>query len=332
MRLLILGGTLFVGRHLAEQALERGHSVSLFHRGRTNAGLFPEAEHLIGDRDGDLAALRAGSWDAAIDTSGYVPRVVAASSAALADRVEHLTFVSSISVYATRAAGTDESAAVGVLEDPSTEEVTGDSYGPLKALCETAAETAMPGRVLNVRPCIIVGPHDPTERFTWWVRRMARGGDVLAPGSSSAPVQVIDVRDLAAWMLDMAEARTTGVFNTADSLDMSAMLEACRAAAGGDARLVWVDDETLMAAGVEPFVDLPFWIPDGEDQGFMQTDARRAVAAGLRFRPLEATARDTLAWAREVPDGRPAESDSPLPPAPGIAPEREAELLRDAPR
>ena len=189
MNLLILGGTVFLGRHLVEAALARGHAVTLFNRGQHNPDLFPEVERLRGDRDGDLQALEGRRWDAVVDTCGYVPRVVRASAEMLAPNVDHYTFISSISVYAdTSKPGIDEQAPVGTLDDPTTEEVTGESYGPLKALCEQAAEAAMPGRVLNIRPGLIVGPHDPTDRFTYWVRRVAEGGEVLAPGNPHAPV------------------------------------------------------------------------------------------------------------------------------------------------
>ncbi|MBP8297095.1 MAG: hypothetical protein KAX84_13360, partial [Burkholderiales bacterium] len=231
MKLLVLGGTLFLGRHVVEHALARGHAVTLLTRGRTNPDLFPDAERLIGDRDGDLAVLRGRTWDAVIDTCGYVPRIAGASAAALKDAVGHYTFISSISVYAElNATGIAEEAPVGVLAAP-TEEVGPDSYGPLKALCETAVVAQMPGRVLNVRPGLLVGPHDPSGRFTYWVRRVAAGGDVLAPGNPAAPVQVIDARDAAAWLVHCAQTQVTGVINMTGPgvpLQMDAVLDACR--------------------------------------------------------------------------------------------------------
>src|SRR5919107_753483 len=244
MDLLILGGTGFLGRHLVEAALGDGHRVTLFNRGLSGPGLFPEAETIVGDRDGDLSSLRGRRWDAAIDTCGYVPRVARASAGLLADAVDHYTFVSSISVYRDDIGpGADEDAPVQELEDPAVEEVTGETYGGLKALSERAAEEEMPGRVLNVRPGLISGPHDPTDRFTYWPRRISAGGDVLAPDRPELRVQFIDVRDLAAWMIAMSAGQQTGTFNAtgpAYELRMGKLLEECEAAGGGDARLVWV--------------------------------------------------------------------------------------------
>jgi uncharacterized protein YbjT (DUF2867 family) len=206
MDLLILGGTGFLGRHLVESALGDGHRPTLFNRGLTEAELFPEVEKIEGDREGDPSALRGRRWDAVIDTCGYVPRVVGASARLLADAVDHYTFVSSISVYSDDiASGADEGAPVRELPDPTVEEVTGETYGGLKALCERAAEETMPGRVLNIRPGLISGPHDPTDRFTYWPRRIAAGGEVLAPDREERKVQYIDVRDLASWIVEMSE-------------------------------------------------------------------------------------------------------------------------------
>jgi len=328
-RLLILGGTLFLGRHLAEQALARGHHVTLFHRGRTRPGLFPSADRVLGDRDGGLGALDGGRWDAAIDTSGYVPRVVGDSARRLAPAVGHYTFVSSISVYAEPLTlPVTEASPLATIVDPADETIAGGRYGALKALCEAAAEAGMPDRTLVVRPGLIVGPHDSTDRFPYWPRRMARGGDVLAPGRPEQPVQLIDARDLADWMLDLAEAGVIGTFNATgpeSPLTMNAALEACARAAGTPSRLVWVDEAFLLERGVRPWTELPLWVP-AADLAFQQVDASRAVAAGLRFRPLVETARDTLEWDR----GTPA-SERPV--KPGVAmpgpldADREAELL-----
>src|SRR5579885_1733748 len=240
MKLLILGGTVFLGRHIVEAALARGHEITLFNRRQHNGELFPEVEKLRGDRNGDLSALEGRRWDAAIDTSGYFPRVVRASAQKLSGAVDHYTFISSISVYADfTQVGMDENAPVGTLKDESVEEITGESYGPLKVLCEQAAEQAMPGRVLNIRPGLIVGPHDPSDRFTYWPRRLARGGDVLAPGRPERLVQLIDVRDLAEWNIRAAEARLTGLFNAtgpSGELTMAQVIDACRNVAESDAR------------------------------------------------------------------------------------------------
>jgi nucleoside-diphosphate-sugar epimerase len=206
MRLLILGGTAFLGRALVDDALGRGHELTLFNRGKTNPELYPEVERLQGDRDGDLTVLQGKTWDAVIDTSGYVPRVVGQSAELLADAVGHYTFISSISAYADFSQpGADENAAVGKLEDESVEEIDGDTYGPLKVLCEEVVEKRLPGRTLIIRPGLIIGPHDPTDRFTYWPCRVERGGEVLAPGKPEKSVQFIDARDLAAWNLDMVE-------------------------------------------------------------------------------------------------------------------------------
>lgn len=305
-RLLILGGTLFVGRHVAEAALERGHDVTLFNRGQTSPGVVPGVEELRGDRDGDLAALRGRSWDVVVDPSARIPRWVRTVGELLADKVEHYTFISSGSVYApSRPAGYDENAPVHVLADETVEEITDpETYGGLKILCERVAEELMPGRVLSVRAGLLVGPYDPTGRFTYWVHRVAKGGDVVAPEPREQAVQFVHARDLADWMLDMAERRRTGVFNATgptEPLTMEQFLEACIEATAGDARLVWVDEDFLVDNGVEPWSDLPLWLAPAhnpDDANFLTMDTSKAVAAGLRFRPLRATIRDTLPRAR----------------------------------
>lgn len=326
MRLLVIGGTHFLGRHLVDAALAAGDDVTLFHRGQTNPELFAgQVARISGDRDGGLGALAGGEWDAVVDTCGYVPRVVAASARALADRCGHYTFVSTESVYGdVGEPGLDESAPVAVLDDPATEVVDGDTYGGLKALCEEAAEAAMPGRVLNVRPGLIVGPWDPSDRFTYWPRRIAAGGDVLLPGGPGRPVQFIDGRDLAAWMLSAAHRGLTGVMNAcgpAAQTGMAELFDACARVSGSDARPVWTDEAALIDAGVEPWSELPLWVGEGAnptDAGFMQISSARAIAAGLAFRPIDDIVRDTLAWDREHPEVRSAAA---------LTPEREADLL-----
>jgi 2'-hydroxyisoflavone reductase len=302
VNVLILGGTVFLGRHLVEAALARGHAVTLFNRGQHGPDLFPNVEKLHGDRDGNLDALRGRRWDAAVDTCGYVPRVVRASAELLADAVKHYTFISSLSVYAaTREPGTDETAPVDRVQDETVEEITGETYGPLKALCEQAAEDAMPGRVLNVRPGLIVGPHDPTDRFTYWPARMARGGDVLAPGRPDRQIQFIDVRDLAEWIVRAIEYNLTGVYNADGpdyTLSMGTLLDAGKSASGSNARFVWVEDQFLIDSGVQPWSEVPLWIPESDPDaaGFFAFDCRKAIAAGLAFRPLDETIRATLVW------------------------------------
>src|SRR4051795_8372512 len=281
MRMLMLGGTVFLGRHVAAEALRRGHEVTLFHRGRHGNDLFPEAEHLIGDRSSDLTALEGRTWDAAVDTSGYEPADVAASSALLtAAGVEHLSFVSTCNVY-------PDWPGEPVSED-SPVWTEGDDYGPNKAACERAAEAALPGRVAALRAGLLCGPHDNVFRLPWWVARLARGGDVLAPGDPERTVQLVDVRDLAVWFLDLAEHRTPGVFNATAQIGQATMrevLEAAVAATGSDARLTWVPDDALAAAGVEPWTEVPLWLPEADAPGTWRVDAARAQAAGLRCPP-----------------------------------------------
>jgi 2'-hydroxyisoflavone reductase len=321
-KLLILGGTLFVGRHVVEAALERGHEVTLFNRGHTRPGLFPGVEELRGDRDGDLGRLRGRQWDAVVDTSARIPRWVRTAGEILADAVGHYTFISSGSVYSpARPAGYDETAPVHVLRDETVEEISDpETYGALKVLCERAAEELMPGRVLSVRAGLIVGPYDPTGRFTYWIHRLAKGGDVVAPEPRDQAVQFVHARDLAAWILDMAERREAGVFNAtgpAESLTMERFLDECAAATQSDTHLVWVDGGFLAEHGVEAWSDLPLWLApeqNPDDANFLTMDVSKALAAGLRLRPLRETILDTLSGAELVPGA-------------GLSPEREADLL-----
>lgn len=323
MKLLILGGTIFLGRHIVESALARGHDVTLFNRGQHNPDLFPKLEKLRGDRDGDLGALTGRTWDVVIDPSGYVPRIVRASAELLADAVEHYTFISSLSVYAdTRSAGIDENAAVATLEDKSVEEVSGETYGALKALCEQTAEEAMPARVLNVRAGLIVGPHDPTDRFTYWLWRVAQGGEILAPARPDYAVQVIDARDLAAWIIKMAEARKTGTYNATGPdpvLSLGQVLETSQTVSESDARFIWINEKWLLQQEVAPWSELPLWLPGSENVGVMQVDTSKALGSGLTFRPLKDTVRDTLDWD--------ATRANDIQRKAGMKPEREKELL-----
>ena len=325
MNLLVLGGTRFLGRHLVEAALARGDRVTLFHRGRTGAQLFPGAEHVLGDRDGGLAALAGRSFDAVVDTCGYFPRVVGASAAALAGAAGHYTFVSSISAYASPLpAHAGEDAPLATLADPATEDLAGGSYGGLKAACERAVAERFGAPALIVRPGLIVGPSDPTERFTYWPRRLVRGGDVLVPAAPELPVQVVDARDLAAWMLARIDAGDGGTYNAvgpAATLTLRACLERIAAAIGARPELVWVDEAFLLARGVEPWTGLPLWVPP-EEATFSCVSAARAIASGLALRPLEDTARDTLAWDRSRPEDQ--RTNERL-----LTREREAELLAE---
>lgn len=326
MRLLILGGTVFLGRHLVDAALEVGHDVTLFHRGVHGSDLFPDIEHLMGDRDGKLGALHGRTFDAVIDTSGYLPRVVRQSAEVLRDSVGHYTFISSVSAYRDLSqVGIDETAPLAELPADATEEIA-QWYGALKAACEHEVESAFPGRTLNIRPGLIVGPDDPSERFTYWVTRLARGGEVLAPGSSAHPEQVIDVRDLASWTVRMVEGVRTGAYNAAGPehpLTLEEVLKTCDQVGGQNARITWVAEDFLLAQGVAPWTEMPLWIPesDPESRGVDAVSIRKAVDAGLRFRPLVETVQATLDWDRT------RSSDAPRRAGVGISPEREAELL-----
>ncbi|HEY7280594.1 MAG TPA: NAD-dependent epimerase/dehydratase family protein [Actinomycetota bacterium] len=303
MRILFIGGTRFVGRHLADMAVATGHDVTVFHRGTTGRGAVEGAEEILGDRDGGLDVLDGREWETVVDTSGYFPRVVRASARRLSDAAERYVFVSSLSAYSDdRTPGQDESGPLGTIDDPAIEEITEESYGPLKVLCEREVETAFPDRALILRWGLMVGPLDYTDRFTYWPRRIADGGEVLAPGPRDQPVQFADGRDVAAFMLSAVERRLTGVFNVhgpEDRLTFEDLLRTCREVAGSDAELVWADPEFLLAQGVEPWSDLPLWLPGEENAGFMQRSSGRAIAAGFEPRPVADTVRDTLAWDAE---------------------------------
>jgi 2'-hydroxyisoflavone reductase len=330
MRLLVLGGTLFAGRAVVEAALASGHEVTLFNRGQTNPGLFPGAEHVHGDRERDLSPLAGREFDAVADTSGYVPRVVRATAELLAS-APHYAFVSSVSVYADLAVGPSEQSPVHEW-DGSSEDVN-EAYGELKAACEREVEDVFGDRALIVRPGMIVGPHDPTFRFTYWVERIARGGDVLAPEPRDAPVQAIDARDLGAWLVRCAERRTVGVYNAvgpAERMTIEQFLDICRRVSGSDARLHWVSPELLAANGVEEWSMLPLWLRDPAFRGMLETDGSRAIAAGLELRPLEQTVRDTLDWVATEADPFGTLASGRRPTRPGLEPEREAELIAAA--
>jgi 2'-hydroxyisoflavone reductase len=307
VRLLVLGGTKFLGRHAVDAALADGHDVTIFTRGQTNAELFPEVEHLLGDRDGKLDALAGRRWDGVVDTSGYVPRVVRQSAELLRDAVGRYVFVSSISVYDDFSEPIDESSPVAQLEDPATEEIM-EAYGALKAACEDVVEEVYGERSARVRAGLIVGPFDPTDRFTYWPRRIALGGNVLGPGNPAAPVQFVDARDLARWLVTLALNGPGGTFNAtgpAEPLTFEQLLARARDAIGADANVVWVDDQHVLDAEVQPWSELPLWLPGAEYAGMARADISRALAAGLTFRPVEETVVDTLAWDRSVPGDRP---------------------------
>jgi 2'-hydroxyisoflavone reductase len=298
VELLVIGGTRFAGRAFVEQAVDRGHDVTVFHRSVSEPDDFPGVEHLHGDRDGQLGLLRGCSWDAVLDTCAYVPRAVREASAVLRDVAGHYTLVSTLSVHPDdMPAGSTERAATHQPPFPQTETVTADTYGPLKVACELEATRAFANRCLIIRPGYIVGPHDPSDRFTFYLRRAAGGGEMAAPGPPDAPLQVIDARDLAAFMLGRIEAADSGVYGVAgpgEPIVMRDVLETARDAAAADTTFTWLSEEFLGAAGDQAQEWFPMWEP--RFPGAHTYDAAKAVAAGLRCRPLADTVADTLAW------------------------------------
>jgi 2'-hydroxyisoflavone reductase len=325
MRILIIGGTRFLGRHLVEAALERSHDVTLFNRGKSNPALFPQLETILGDRESDVNKLEGRIWDAVIDVAGYVPRIVRLSAEVLKENVARYVFISSISVYENFSkVGINEADAVGKLQNETVEEITGETYGPLKALCEQVVQDTFGAeRTLIVRPGLIVGPHDPTDRFTYWPVRVARGGEVLAPQKPEAPIQVIDVRDLANFIIKLIQDNASGVYNATGpdyELTIGKLLDVSKQISGSDANFQWASVESLSQNKVEPWSDMPTWVPDDEEgAGFSRIEISKAIEAGLRFRPLEETVRDTLEWAQT----RPANHEWRA----GLTAEREAQVL-----
>jgi 2'-hydroxyisoflavone reductase len=316
MRILVLGGTQFLGRHVVDAALRSDHDVTLFNRGQTRPELFPEVEKLRGDRDGDLGALAGREFDAVVDTSGYVPRIVEETIAALGD-VGHYTFVSSVSVYADLSTAPTESSPVAELKEPTEE--WREAYGELKALCEEVVRDRFSNAFIP-RPGLIVGPWDPTGRFTYWPERLAAGGRVLAPAPPDAAAQVIDVRDLAAWIVRAAETDTSGTYNAVDRpTTRAALIETCDRVAGAEAEIVWVDGDFLAAHEVEEWMELPLWLHGEEHRGMLSIDPSAAFAVGLETRPLSNTVQDTLAWVQS--------GEGPAEPPAGLDREKEQRVL-----
>jgi len=328
LRILILGGTSFLGPPFVRAAVANGHEVTLFNRGKTNPDLFAKLEKLRGDRDtGDLDALKGREFDCVVDTSGYVPRQVRATAELFAKTAKVYQFISTISVYRSLAQSNDtidEQAAVHevsaeVVEATRTIRQSFAHYGAMKALCEQAAEQAMPGKVCSIRPGLIVGPGDTSDRFSYWPDRVAKGGDVLAPGKPEGRVQFVDVRDVAAWMLHCLEQDVTGVYNCngfRGEVSMRELLDGCKCATSEPVEFVWVDGDFLLENEVRPYTQMPLWIP-GDGRGRVANE--RAIDKGLTFRPIADTIRDTLRWVREERGDRPWRN--------GLAAEREKELL-----
>lgn len=321
MKILIIGGTRFLGRHLVTSARARGHEVTLFNRGQTNPDLFRRVKTIRGDRETDLDQLQ-GQWDAVIDTCGYLPRIVKLSAEILKEHVDHYVFISSISVYADFSKiGINESAPVAQLDDESKEEITGETYGALKALCEKTVQDVFGADALIIRPGLIVGPHDPTDRFTYWPVRISKGGDVLTPDRPEALTQFIDARDLSDFTIRLIEQNISGVFNaTGHPLTLNNLFETCKRVSKSNAAFRWAPVEFLAKHNVAPWSDMPAWVPEtSEDAGFSRVDISKAMHAGLKFTDLGETIRDTLKWEFERPQDHEWKA--------GLKPEREKELL-----
>lgn len=330
LRILILGGTGFIGPHQIRYALARGHGVTIFNRGKTEPGihreLFDQVEKLQGDRDGDLESLEGHEWDAVIDNSASLPRWVRQSAGLLKDSADVYLFTSSLSVHADFSKpGINEDDAVATIDDPTIEEITGRTYGALKALSEQEAKEAFPGRAIIVRPHLIVGPGDYTDRWTYWPLRIERGGEVMAPGTPDDPTQYIDARDLAEFDIRLLERRAIGTYSGVgprSRLSMSELLYGMRAIVSNQISFTWVRADFLAEHQVFPWQHMTAWLPaEGETAGFGLFDNSRAVAAGLTYRPLAVTARETLDWWKTLPEERRQS------PRAGLAPEKETEVL-----
>ncbi|MGZ5019128.1 MAG: NAD-dependent epimerase/dehydratase family protein [Chthoniobacterales bacterium] len=336
MQILILGGTGFTGPFQVKYALSRGHKVTVFNRGKSHPGELPEGvEQLIGDRNGQLDALKNRKWDVVIDNPTSVPVWVRDAAQVLKDNVDRYVFISTISVYADNTKPNDESGPLAKYEGADAMKETRDSivasqfklYGPLKALSEQEAEKWFPKKTLIIRPGLIVGPGDQTDRFTYWPVRIDRGGEVLAPGNPSDPVQFIDARDLAEWTIRMVEKGAVGTYNATGPdkpLSMGDMLNGIKTSLKANAKFTWADADFLEAHKVSPWSDMPVWVPPrGEDGGMSRTSIKKALADGLTFRPLDATARDTLAWFKTLPADRQEKMKA------GLTAEREKEVLAE---
>jgi 2'-hydroxyisoflavone reductase len=326
--LLILGGTGFIGPHLTQEALQRGWKVTHFNRGKTAADGVADVETLIGDRQGKLDALRGRKWDAVVDDTGFIPRYVKMSAQLLAANVGYCLYISSISAYASFAKPNDEHSATGKLDDPQTETVTPTTYGPMKALCEQYTDAAFKERCSIVRPGYIVGPLDRSDRFTYWPVRASKGGEMLAPGAPHDPIQIIDVRDLTHWMMQLVEMRASGYYNAVSppgALTMGDLISTSQQASPqAGTRITWVTTEFLAAHWKQEELDLPPWAPpSGDSAGAALTVTERAAKSGLRSRPLRDTVRDTLTWFQTLPPERQAKLHA------GLDAQKESDTLRE---
>ena len=327
LKVLVLGGTGISGPHLVRELSARGHQVTLFNRGKRNPGLFPNVETLIGDRNGPIDVLKGRKWDVVVDNSGYFPRQVQATAQLLKDQAGHYIYVSSISAYADLTPpGIDEDYKLAELKDPEATEITNDNYGGLKAACERIVEQTFGERQAVVRPSYIVGPGDSSDRFTYWPVRVARGGEVLAPGSALDPVQFIDARDMAEFMRKCVEQNISGRYNLCNppgAVTMGDLLETSKRVSKSNATFAWASQPFLEQNKTLESGEIPIWAPTtGKEAGAALVSSARAVAKGLRFRELDLTIKDTLAWHEQ----RPAEQKAKL--RAGLTPEREAELLK----
>jgi 2'-hydroxyisoflavone reductase len=327
LKVLILGGTGFIGPHFVDALRARGHKLTLFNRGKRNPKLFPDLETLIGDRNGPVDALKGRDWDVVIDDSAYLAKHAQLTAEILKGHAGHYIFISSISAYADLAKpGIDEDAKLAQLADPNVDRVTEETYGGLKAACEKIVTDIFGEHSTIIRPTYIVGPGDPTDRFTYWPARVARGGEMLAPGSPSDPIQFIDVRDLADFARVCTEQRTAGTYNICNppgAVTMGDLLDSAKRVSGSNARFVWANTEFLEKQKLFESGEIPIWVPPvGEFAGMGLVSSARAVAKGLRFRPVDTTVRDTLAWHAK----RPKEQQEKL--RAGLTPQRESELLK----
>ncbi len=339
LKILILGGTGFIGPHMVREALRRGHEVTLFNRGRTNRTLFPDLELLVGDRDNNLDALRGRKWDAVVDNSGYVPRHVADSATLLSTAVSHYIFVSTVGVYAAMSGNltaadyhdvdmpnTEYDSPLVTMPDETVEEVVTETYGPLKVLCERAATEAMgEDRITILRPTWVAGPGDNSDRFTYWPVRVARGGEMLVPGTSADLIQIVDVRDLANFVVDSLEKNITGIYNMVTppgSYAMGEFMADCQAVTASDASFTWADLSFIEANGLYAAGELPIWAPmSGDTRSDAIVNGDRSFSKGMQTRPIKETIRDTLTWWETLPEDRRDKLRA------GLSAERETELL-----